>query len=49
MKPEPGFQSGPAGDLVDDSNQMAPCKLVTKPSPPSGGGLRKKFNCLIFE
>ena len=31
--PEPGFQSGP-GDSVD-ANQMAPCLLVTKSSPPN--------------
>jgi len=35
MNPEPGFQPGP-GDSVD-ADSMAPCLLVTKSSPPSGG------------
>ena len=37
--PEPGFQSGP-GDSVD-ADKMAPCLLVIKSSPPSGG-IREK-------
>ena len=36
---EPGFQSGP-GDSVD-ADYMAPCLLVTKSSPPSGGAQKK--------
>ena len=39
MNPETGFQSGP-GDSVD-ADWMASCLLVTKPSPPSGGGSEK--------
>ena len=41
LRKEPGFQSGPGGAV--DADYMAPCLLVTKSSPPSGGGLRKKF------
>jgi len=39
MNPEPGSQSGP-GDSVD-ADKMASCLLVTKSSPPSGGGAQK--------
>ena len=35
MKPEPGFQYGP--DDSEDADSMAPCLLVTKSGPPSGG------------
>ena len=38
--PEPGFQSGP-GDSAN-ADLMAPFLLVTKSSPPSGGGSEKK-------
>jgi len=38
MNPEPGFQSGPAGDPpVDAGYQMAPYLSVTKISSPLGG------------
>jgi len=43
MNPEPGFQSGP-GDSVD-ADKISPCLLVTKSSPPSGGG-SEKFSVL---
>jgi len=46
MNPEPGFQSGPGDSAEADS--MAPCLLVTKSSPPSGG-LRKKNQSLPHE
>ena len=39
MNPDPGFQSGPGDSAEADS--MAPCLLVTKSSPPSGGGSEK--------
>jgi len=35
MNPEPGSQSGPGNSA--DAGYMAPCLLVTKSSPSSGG------------
>ena len=40
MNPEPGSQSGP-GDSVD-ADSKAPCLLVTKSSPPSGGAQKNR-------
>ena len=40
INPEPGFQSGPGGSI--DADKMAPCLLVTKPSPSLGRSSEKK-------
>jgi len=45
MNPEPGFQSGP-GDSVD-ADKMASCLIVTKSSPPLGGGSENQLYVII--